>query len=126
MKNLLLYIHQLPQNLIGLLVILFTGAKKNNCDGITYYKPKQFFGVSLGNYIILRVTSINDIHHEHGHQIQSRRLGWLYLLIIGLPSITFNIWDIIAHRKWSINDRIKWYYSLPWEADADKLGGVHR
>ena len=74
----------------------------------------------------MRKSFTDDVYHEYGHQIQSKRLGWLYLLIIGLPSISFNILDMIIHRNWSPLDRMRWCYKLPWEANADKLGGVDR
>ena len=130
MRKVLLYIWQLPQNLLGLLVILFTRAKKN---GNAYYLTDRYdFGVSLGDYIIFGRTSgaqfIYDLSfsHEYGHQKQSLYLGWLYLIIIGLPSILGNIWDRLFHRKWNVQVRIDWYYSQPWEAWADRLGGVIR
>ena len=124
MKNILLYIWQLPQNLLGLLVILFSRAH-------TYkhmiWWTEYHFGVSLGRYIILNSTSdVTSVRHEWGHQKQSLYLGWLYLLIIGLPSAVGNLYDRIAHKEWSYDDRINWYYNQPWEKWADKLGGVER
>lgn len=131
MKKFILYIHQLPQNIIGLFVILFTGAKKHTNYGedkaTVYITHKCQFGVSLGNYIIFGGDP-NDtsIKHESGHQKQSLYLGWTYLIFIGLPSFFGNIFDRIFHRNWPIKKRIKWYYSQLWEAGADKLGGVVR
>ena len=123
MKNVLLWIWQLPQNLLGLLVILFSRGKK--ADG--YYTTTANFGVSLGNYIIVRNGANQDtINHEKGHQVQSKRFGPLYLLIIGLPSAMFNLIDRVFHKNWPVNKRLKWYYSLPWEKNADDLGGVTR
>lgn len=125
MKNILLYIWQLPQNLLGLLVILFSRAH-------TYWHKvwwtEYHFGVSLGRYIILDITRFGEINvrHERGHQKQSLYLGWLYLIVIGLPSAIGNLYDRVAHKKWSYADRTKWYYNQPWEAWADKLGGVKR
>jgi len=125
MKNIFLYIWQLPQNIIGLLVILFTGAKK---DYRNLWISKKFrFGVSLGNYIIFGGEPNNiDVQHERGHQKQSLYLGWLYLIVIGLPSFIGNIYDRIAHKNWDWKDSYNWYYKQPWEAWADKLGGVER
>lgn len=125
MKDVLLYIWQLPQNIIGLLVILFTGAKK---DYRNLWISKKFrFGVSLGNYIIFGGEPNNiDVQHERGHQKQSLYLGWLYLIIIGLPSLIGNIYDQVAHNDWDWDDSYFWYYKQPWEAWADKLGGVTR
>ncbi len=129
MKNILLYLWQLPQNLLGLFVIAFTGVQPCKALDITYYRPKRGrFGVSLGNYIILSYpyNNLKTVQHEHGHQRQSLYLGWLYLIVIGLPSASGNLWDRAFHKHWNVTDREKWYYSLPWEAWADRLGGVTR
>lgn len=115
MKKVLLYIWQLPQNLLGLLVIFFTRARKQ-C--LVYRTNKYGFGVSLGNYIIFGGHYTDtDIKHEQGHQKQSLYLGPLYLLVIGIFSIIGNL----VHRFIKFN-----YYKQPWEAWADKLGGVNR
>ena len=121
----LMYIHQLPQNLLGLLVILIAGAKYMNKG--CWVTSKYRFGVSLGNYIIFgMVVNETSLKHEQGHRKQSEKLGWLYLLVVGLPSITRNIWDRVAHKKWSYRKRNEWYYSGFPENWADKLGGVKR
>ncbi|WP_237558582.1 hypothetical protein, partial [Cellulomonas carbonis] len=58
--------------------------------------------------------------HERGHVKQSIYLGWLYLPVIGVPSI---IWaglrrlGLFAGRS---------YYSFYTESWADRLGGVKR
>ena len=113
----------MPQNIIGLLVILFSKAKYDgNC-----YVTKHRFGVSLGKYIILHENYFPcDLDHEKGHQKQSLYLGWLYLLIIGIPSSLGNLYDRIFHKKWDSEKRYKWYYNQPWEKWADKLGKVNR
>ena len=126
MKNILLYLWQLPQNLLGLLVILFTRAEFSSAYSV-WETRKYSFGVSLGRYIIFgKHFEYTDLKHERGHQKQSLYLGWLYLLIIGLPSAVGNIYDRIAHKNWSYKESEKWYYSQPWEAWADILGGVER
>lgn len=123
-KKIFLWIWQLPQNLLGLIVRLFVGGKKTD-DG--YYTTRFNMGVSLGNYIIVKEGASQDtIKHEKGHQWQSGWLGPLYLIVIGIPSFLFNIFDRIFHKKWPVDKRMKWYYSLPWEANADRLGGVTR
>ena len=129
MKKILLYFWQLPQNILGLLVILFTRAvhyDSTDCWETPYYS----FGVSLGNYIIFgtryyRVTEISW-KHERGHQKQSLYLGWLYLLIIGIPSLCGNLYDRFFHKNWSMRDSYDWYYNQPVEKWADYLGGVER
>lgn len=124
MKDVLLYIWQLPQNILGLLVIFFSRAKK---DFAGVYTTDCNFGVSLGNYIIVnKHCAWVDILHEGGHQKQSLYFGWFYLLVIGIPSACGNIWDRFFHKNWETDDRGLWYYSLPWEAWADYLGGVKR
>ena len=121
----ILYLWQVPQNLLGLGVIFFSRAKPTS--GIKpYWNAKANFGISLGNYIISDSGDKKTLLHEAGHQKQSLMLGPLYLLIIGLPSISWNIWDRLFHKSWSWEKRERWYYSLPWEKWADKLGGVER
>lgn len=126
--NLVKYLWQLPQNLLGLLCVWLSKAKLDKDKSI--YVAEYFFnsGISLGNYIILQDKLHDDatIAHEKGHQKQSLYLGWLYLIIVGIPSISRNIWDILTHKKWSYEKRIKWYYGGYPEKWADKLGGVIR
>ena len=131
MKDFWNYIWQLPQNLLGLLVKAFY-----KVDNRVIYKGSMVHvcnkfpgGISLGNTIIVKTYPTNknlwdNVKHEYGHQKQSEEWGWLYLIVIGLPSIVFNIWDRLFHdddEKW-----VKWYYNLPWEKDADKKGNVSR
>ena len=122
--KIILYLWQLPQNLLGLIVVAASRAKK--IDGY-YYTDRHSFGVSLGFYIVIG-GEIDDetIRHEQGHQKQSVILGPLYLLVIGAPSACGNLFDRLFHKRWSVARRIIWYYSLPWESWADKLGGVKR
>lgn len=117
MLSKLLYIWQLPQNLLGwLLLLVYKGQKQSYC-GITYYYSDKIRGaISLGNYIISYTHKTATIKHENGHQKQSKYLGWLYLLVIGLPSL---VWAMCCkdYRR---------YYSFYTEKWADKLGGVKR
>jgi len=127
-KRILLYFWQLPQNLAGFILSLYCNDSKiYECsDGelVCVYKCKLFrSAVSLGDVIIadnrIRIAG-NTLNHEHGHQKQSRMLGPLYLIVIGLPSLIGNI----IFRIFKIKN--KYYYRQPWEAWADKLGGVER
>jgi hypothetical protein len=46
---------------------------------------------------------------------------------IGIPSAIFNnLRDRLFHKKWSSQQRYKWYYSRYPEAWADRLGEVQR
>lgn len=129
MKQILLFIWQLPQNILGLLVILFTGARQWN---LFYWRSSRGrFGVSLGCFIVFGALSDkyirwSSIKHEMGHQKQSLYLGPLYLLLVGLPSVLGNIWDRLFHKGWPNDKREKWYYSRYPENWADKLGDVKR
>ena len=129
MIDFILYLWQLPQNIVGLLVILFTRAKKSNLYNC-YVAPDKCFGVTLGNYIIFGSDDVTmfdfefSIKHEQGHQIQSRRLGLLYLILVGIPSITCNIYNTLFHKTWTNKQILEWYYSLPWEKNANKLSSI--
>lgn len=121
MKQLLLWIWCLPQNLVGLGVMLFTKAEKR---GNHYRFSIECGSVSLGEYIFLCPDHWRDItvlKHENGHRIQSRMLGWLYLPLIALPSA---IWAG-CFRKFRQKRKIS-YYWFPTERWADKLAGITR
>lgn len=141
MCSLLLWVWQLPQNLLGLLVILIFRAKRVSDIYTLYFTLWSVkipgFGISLGSYIIMSLPcSYSDFIHEYGHGIQSRWLGPLYLILVGIPSGVFNnLWDRLFHKKWPLERRVKWYYSRWPEGPgghwwdrftADVLGGVSR
>lgn len=122
-KHVLLYIWQLPQNIIGLCIIFFIqGETKHKLHNITYYYYDPFpGGISLGNYIIVGSQWAETIKHEFGHTLQSLYLGPLYLLVIGLPSI---IWAGLYGTL--IKDTENGYYKFYTEKWANKLGKVKR
>lgn len=130
MKEILLYLWQLPQNLLGLLLLLWYKREKvyHRLNGRTfYYTDEMPSGISLGNYIIMNREDREDgMRHEYGHSIQSRILGPLYLLVIGIPSACGNLFDRLFHKKWHWSKQMKWYYNQPWEKWADELGNVKR
>lgn len=132
MKNVLLYIWQLPQTLLGYLVLFFCKVEKTlDYHGVRVRVCKFPGGISLGEVIIVSKYPTNqrlwnDVKHEYGHHLQSVRLGWFYLPLIGLLSLLGNIYDRVFHSGWSIEKSSKWYYSQPWEKGADILGGVER
>lgn len=139
MKNVLLWIWQLPQNLIGFFMTRYPGATKvfncNDGEQVKVYFTSNVFncGVSLGNYIILDYKiyynkyCVTTVNHEHGHQKQSRYLGWFYLIVVGISSAIFNnLWDRLFHKNWTSKERNTWYYNRFPEKWADRLGGVNR
>ena len=129
-KEILLYIWQLPQNLLGLIMLLFMKpyVSKENYKGITYVISKNMSGgISLGNYVILyssykdKIMNQKTWDHEWGHTRDSRIFGPLYLLVIGLPSIIWAwLYDFIVPRTKN------GYYKFYTEKRADRFGGVIR
>ena len=135
--NFIKAIWELPQNILG--AIVKKVCKAEYC--LTYKDAKVYTwnisgGMSLGKYIFAPFTYdgesyyINDIRyfnyhaeelikHEYGHTIQSKYLGWLYLLVIGLPSL---IWAQCFQWYWLREG--KSYYDFYPEKWANKLGGV--
>ncbi|MDR3276440.1 MAG: hypothetical protein LBT11_04405 [Treponema sp.] len=127
MKTLLLYIWQLPQHILaGFYILALRPLGRHPFRDSTVYRVKQDMGICLGRYIIAGESlGENDLRHEYGHSIQSRILGPLYLILVGIPSAYFNhLWDRIFHRAWSRERRTRWYYRRYPEAWADILGGA--
>ena len=90
---------------------------------------KGISGFALGKYICLPDSyNLNlTVPHEGGHTLQSEKLGWLYLPIVGISSAIFNnLWDRWFHKKWPGEKRYKWYYNRFPEKWADELGSVKR
>lgn len=122
-KEILMYILQLPQNLLGLLLrAIYKGGDSVYEGAIVRRSTKMLGGISLGKYIIVSQWSRKEtVMHEWGHCRQSVYLGWLYLLVIGLPSL---VWaglygTLIPATK-------NGYYRFYTEKWADRLGGVTR
>ena len=119
MKRTLLYIHQLPQNLAGLVLrLVHKGTDTEYNDALVRRSQTMQGGISLGRYIIVnRYASRKTIMHEYGHCRQSQMLGWLYLIVVGLPSILHAGFCRCKNHS---------YYDMWFERWADKLGGVNR
>lgn len=119
MKHIVSYLWQLPQNLLGLLLrAIYKGKDSIYEDAIVRRSTIMKGGISLGKYIILNQwANRTDVKHEYGHCIQSRILGPLYLIVIGLPSLLHaGFCKCKSHS----------YYDVFPENWADKLGGVKR
>lgn len=131
MKNALLYIWQLPQNLLGLLLIAFYRPERKHImenGNEIYFATRMKGGISLGKYSIVNVGhyrhDINEslkrdtVRHEAiGHAKQSLYLGWFYLLAIGLQSALHAALCKCKNHN---------YYDMWFEKWADKLVGVKR
>lgn len=126
-KDFLMFIHQLPQNIIGFLLSLYyTGedefVRHGKNDVLIRSSAKMLGGISLGQYVIVGAFPTKTTQkHELGHCLQSQKLGWLYLFVVGIPSILWAwIYDLdCINKRWTYYD----FYTEKW---ADKLGGVRR
>ena len=131
-KNILSnWVWQLPQNLLG---IIWKMIKKesvitsiSNYDirsvDAEAYLMKAGGAVTLGKYVFISQTYRDQgmtIKHECGHVKQSKMLGPLYLIVIGVPSI-LHAWlnDYIGC------DEESGYSHFYTEKLADKLMGIN-
>lgn len=130
----LLLIWELPQNIAGAFYFIIHGvfAKTfiiDDGDSFEMYSDKQKGGVSLGIFRIYKAKYYKSSAyyvkikrmHEKGHRTQSKWLGPLYLVIIGIPSL---IWATL-HSFCKPISKINYYWFYP-EKWADKIGGVKR
>lgn len=128
-----LFAWELPQNIVGL-ATYFSLKRKGKILKTEFGQERLFIetphrGVSLGLFIFWTKRSnrfknlANDCKmHEFGHSIQSRILGPLYLVIVGLPSAMRHFYSIWHIRKTGTNWNA--YYAGFPEKWADKLGGI--
>jgi hypothetical protein len=122
-KVFLAIIWELPQTVLAALVIILF--KRRITKRISYKLSSIFYmkgfpgGISLGRFIILNEKYIDKKfpgRHEYGHSIQSLYLGWLYLLVVGIPSLIRSI----VWRLFKL-DSYRYYAGYP-EKWANKLG----
>ena len=96
-RNLILFIWQLPQHIVALIYFGYLVMMCKDLGIDSRYKqaiviPCVMRGaVTLGNYVFVGLNSEykKTVKHELGHTIQSKILGPLYLIVIGIPSITY-------------------------------------
>ena len=135
-KDILMYLWQLPQNILGLILMAVYKPEvrltvKNG--NLVCFSKRMRGGISLGRYSIIDDCYHNgddakaletDVakHEALGHGTQSRWLGPLYLLVIGLPSL---VWAWIYPCRMFPYSR-NGYYRFYTEKWADKLGNVKR
>ena len=77
-------------------------------------------GVSLGKYVFIAQGYASQprlrlIQHELGHCRQSLLLGPVYLLVIGIPSLT---WAVLKSSGFFKHKPYSWMYTEKW---ADRL-----
>lgn len=121
--SIVLFIWQLPQNLVGLCMMPFMGKMeridyRNHCLGLKCKNMRG--GISLGSFAFLSRAKANHpeiiAHEMDGHTIDSKIFGPLYLLIIGLPSL---FWAQFRNEKKHPD-----YYEFWTERRANNFAGV--
>jgi hypothetical protein len=127
-----LFLWELPQNLLGLLVRLAVRKRilsRETEDGRILLRVSDF-GLSLGTFIFWSMADpaavsnpadrANNRLHELGHAMQSRRLGPLYLFVVGIPSVCRFLYARFYRRRrgksWT-----RYFDGYP-ENWADRLG----
>lgn len=120
--EILLWIWQAPQNIVGLVFRLIYGWTAILFRGVDVVVSSRFpGGISLGRTIVIQgpyVAYRDTWNHEYGHTRQSLYLGPFYLFVVGIPSF---LWA----AYWKPSRGVS-YYSFYTEKWADKLGGVVR
>ena len=119
-KDILFYLWELPQNLVGLALskVMAPGKAEPYRDARILRTRKMRGGISLGRYIIVDegLSSSYIDRHEWGHTRQSRLLGPFYLFVIGIPSLLWALW-------WHPG-RKRSYASFYTERWAERLAGL--
>lgn len=123
------FIWELPQNLSGLITYLLVrkqfSAKEKRQMRRFYQVPG--FSATLGSYVFWSAsTPMNGSasptvkHHEFGHSVQSRILGPFFLIVVGIPSVSRNLYGRYYYKK----HKKLWgnYFSGYPEKWADNLG----
>ena len=123
-RNLILFIWQLPQHIVALIYFGYLVMMCKDLGVDSRYKQATVIpcvmrgAVTLGNYIFVGLNSEyrKTVKHELGHTIQSKILGPLYLIVIGIPSITY-----CGLRRTFPSLRKKNYYDFYTERWANNL-----
>ena len=114
-----LAVWQLPQLLVSLVMIPFLGKLELLADrhfNLCFIASDMVGGVSLGPlcFVSPRMTGPESVAHElDGHTVQSKLLGPLYLLVIGIPSL-LNAWLGLT----------KCYYDFYTESWCNRCAGL--
>ena len=123
-RNLILFIWQLPQHIVALIYFGYLVMMCKDLGVDSRYKQAIVIpcimrgAVTLGNYVFVGLNSEykETVKHELGHTIQSKILGPLYLIVIGIPSITY-----CGLRRIFPSLRKKNYYDFYTEKWANNL-----
>lgn len=124
---------ELPQNALGALLLgavtLGKQAQQISREHGRWFVQTPGLGISLGLFVFssrggnrwFRPDPLMK-RHEYGHTFQSRRLGPLYLPLVGVPSV-LRVAYAMAYREIT---GTKWrgYYAGYPERGADHHGGI--
>jgi hypothetical protein len=131
--TMLLFLWEFPQNILGVANLLIHAVRGSIVER-SFERSRMFIkvrsgAVSLGFFIFWSdvgngqfLLDERNKHHEYGHSVQSRILGPLYLLVVGIPSVSRVAY---AHRYYT-RQGARWtgYYEGYPENWADRLGKV--
>lgn len=118
--RIILWIWQFPQNLCALVYMNRPFDRVDSpCRHYRRHGWSSSGSVTLGEYIFTNArVSLSTIRHEYGHIVQSRILGPLYLLVIGLPSIL----HAAVHNRVCKGKEYNHFYTERW---ADSLSSKY-
>lgn len=129
------FVWEAPQTALGAAMLAAEAARARIVriemqDGRLVVESKGT-GISLGHVVFWsRENSrwhdldVRNRAHELGHTKQSRMLGWLYLPVVGVPSISRALYALL-YRELTGKQWTRYYEGYP-ENWADRLGGVIR
>ena len=131
----LLMLWELPQNIIGALLFIFFAVFSDSVildddDSLEMYSPMMRGAISLGIFQVYaykylgngaRYVELVRKHEKKGHRKQSKMLGPLYLIVIGLPSLIWAALHSSVRRLRTVD-----YFSFYTEKWADRLSNVKR
>ena len=133
--RILLFVWELPQNLLGILLLTICWSISLIIE-IRFDQERLIIetkgpAISLGLFVFWTSHSNRWIEldkrnrdHEWGHSVQSRILGPLYLVIVGLTS-QLRVFYLVVYREIRGHKWTGYFEGFP-EAWADRLGGVNR
>ena len=124
-----------PQSLLGLVYLGIEAARRRVVE-VQLERGRLIVestgtGLSLGHVVFWtrvcnRWQEMDDSNrwHELGHAQQSRMLGWVYLPVVGVPSVSRAAYALL-YREVTGHQWTGYYDGYP-ENWADRLGGVVR
>ena len=126
-------IWEMPQSALGAAALALSrvsgDALEISRDEGRVFVRSRSVGVSLGHFVFYTEEEVRWFRrdplmkrHEHGHTFQSRRLGPLYLPLVGVPSV-MRLLYAIGYRELT-GKRWRRYYDGYPERQADRLGGI--